>query len=67
MAMPKANNDHFSMKNTKFSRKEFIRSNSHETRGLNPIMTTFCEKHEILQTQFIHPTSHTSVDLTKIA
>ena len=50
MATPKANNDHFSMKNTKFSRKEFIRSNSGETHGLNPIMTTFREKHEILQT-----------------
>ena len=50
MATPKANNDHFSAKNTKFSRKEFIHWNSHETHGLNPIMTTFREKHEILQT-----------------
>ena len=57
MAIPKANNDHFSMKNMKFFRKEFIHLNSRETHGLNPIMTTFCEKHKILQTQVIHPTS----------
>ena len=55
MATPKATNDHFSTKNTKFSRKEFIHPNSHETRGLDQIMTTFHEKkkkkkHKILQT-----------------
>ena len=50
MATPKATNDHFSVKNTKFSRKEFIHLNSRETHGLDQIMTTFREKHEILQT-----------------
>ena len=51
MAMPKANNDPFSTKNTKFSRKEFIHSNSHKTHGLNQIMTIFPRKHKILQTE----------------
>ena len=50
MVTPKATNDHFSAKNTKFSRKEFIRPNSRETRGLNQIMTISAKKHEILQT-----------------
>ena len=50
MATPKVNNDHFSAKNMKFSRKEFIHLNSRETHGLNQIMTIFREKQEILQT-----------------
>ena len=35
MVMPKANNDHFSVKNTKFSSKEFIWPYSHKTHGLD--------------------------------
>ena len=68
MATPKANNDHFSAKKTKFSRKEFIHSNSRETHRLNQIMTIFREKNTKFSRQkFIPPNSHESADLTKIA
>ena len=68
MATSKATNDHFPAKNMKFSRKQFIRPNSRETRGLDHIMTTFCEKHEILQTGIYSTISpRKSADLTKIA
>ena len=50
MATPKATNDHFSMKNTKFSRRVIIRPNSRETHALDLVTTTFPIKHEILQT-----------------
>ena len=68
MTTPKATNDHFSAKNTKFSRKEFIRPNSRETRGLYQIMTTFPQKtrNSADRNLFGHITSK-SVDLTKIA
>ena len=68
MVTPKATNDHFSVKNTKFYRKEFIRPNSHETRGLNQIMTTFLRKTENSPDRnlFGH-IAMKSVDLTKIA
>ena len=42
MAMPKANNDHFSAKNTKFSRQEFIQPNSHESVDLTKIAQILC-------------------------
>ena len=68
MATPKATNDHFSTKNTKFSRKELIRPNSHETRGLDQIMTTFPRKtrNSPDRNLFSHITTK-SMDLTKIA
>ena len=68
MATPKATNDHFSAKNTKFSRKEFIRPNSHETHGLDQIMTTFPRRtrNSPEENLFGHITMK-SVDLTKIA
>ena len=68
MVTPKATNDHFSVKNTKFSRKEFIRLNSCETRGLDQIMTTFPRKTRNSPdwNLFGHITAK-SVDLTKIA
>ena len=57
MVTPKATNDHFPAKNTKFSRKEFIRPNSCETRGLDQIMTTFHEKKntKFSRQEFIQP------------
>ena len=68
MVTPKATNDHFSVKNTKFSRKEFIRPNSRETHGLDQIMTTFLQKTQDSPDRnlFGHITVK-SVDLTKIA
>ena len=66
MATPKATNDHFSMKNTKFSRKVFIRLNSRETRRLDLITTTFPQKtrNSPDRNLFSHITTK-SVDLTK--
>ena len=55
MAMPKANNDHFSAKNTKFSSKEFIRLNSCETHGLNQIMTISAKNTKFSRQEFIWP------------
>ena len=56
MVTPKATNDHFSVKNPKFSRKEFIRLNSHETHGLDQIMTTFLRKNtKFSRQEFIRP------------
>ena len=68
MATPKATNDHFSAKNTKFSRKEFIHPNSRETHGLDQIMTTFPRKtrNSPDRNLFGHITTK-SMDLTKIA
>ena len=68
MVTPKATNDHFSVKNMKFSRKEFIRPNSCETHGLDKIMTTFPQKTQNSPDRnlFGHITAK-SVDLTKIA
>ena len=57
MAMPKAKNDHFFMKNTKFARKEFIRLNSRETRGLNQIMTISAKNMKFSRQEFIRPYS----------
>ena len=66
MATPKATNDHISTKNTKFSRKEFIHPNSHETHRLDQIMTTFPRKtrNSPDRNLFGHITAK-SVDLTK--
>ena len=68
MVTPKATNDHFSVKNTKFSRKQFIRLNSRETHGLDQIMTTFPQKTQNSPDRnlFSHITGK-SMDLTKIA
>ena len=57
MATPKANNDHFSTKNTKFSRKEFIRLNSHKTRYFNQIMTISAKNTKFSRQKFIRPYS----------
>ena len=42
MAMPKANNDQFSAKSTKFSRQEFIQPNSHKSADLTKIAQISC-------------------------
>ena len=42
MATPKANNDHFSTKNMKFSRQEFIWPNGHESTDLTKIARILC-------------------------
>ena len=55
MATPKATNDHFSMKNMKFSRKEFIHPNSHETRRLDQIMTLSTTSTKFSRQEFIWP------------
>ena len=67
MVTPKATNDHFSVKNTKFSRKEFIHPNSCETCRLDQIMTTFPQKtrNSPDRNLFGHIITK-SVDLTKI-
>ena len=57
MAMPKANNDHFSAKNTKFSSKEFIHLNSCETHGLNQMMTISAKNTKFSRQEFIRPYS----------
>ena len=45
------------MKNTKFSSKEFIHSNSRETRGLNQIMTISAKNMKFSRQEFIRPYS----------
>ena len=55
MVTPKATNGHFSVKNTKFSRKEFIHPNSCETRGLDQIMTISMK---FSRQEFIWPYHH---------
>ena len=65
MATPKDTNDHFPQKNTKFSRKEFIRPNSRMTRGFDQIMTIF-PRNSPDKNLFGHITTK-SIDLTQIA
>ena len=68
MATPKATNDRFSVKNTKFFRKEFIRLNSRKTRGLDQIVTTFPRKtRNSPDTNLFGHITAKSIDLTKIA
>ena len=52
---PKATYGHFSMKNTKFSRKEFIHPNSCETCGLDQIMTISTKNTKFSRQEFIRP------------
>ena len=58
MVTPKATNGHFSAKNMKFSRKEFIRPNSRETRGLDQIMTISTKNMKFSRQEFIRPYHH---------
>ena len=60
----KDTNDHFSMKNMKFSRRDFIRPNSHVTRGSDQILTTF-PRNSPDKNLFGHVTAK-SIDLTPI-
>ena len=58
MATPKATNGHFSTKNTKFFRKEFIHPNSHETHRLDQIMTISVKNIKFSRQEFIRPYHH---------
>ena len=66
MATPKDTNDHFPQKkNTKFSRRDFIRPNSRVTHGSNQIMTIFPQNSPD-KNLFGHITAK-SIDLMQIA
>ena len=64
MAIPKETNEHFSAKYTNFSGKEIIRPNSHKTRRVDQMMTTF-PRNSPDNNLFSHATAK-SIHLTKL-
>ena len=61
MATPKVNNNHFSAKNMKFSRQEFIRPNSRESVDLTKIVRILCISR--LQGQIPAPSQTNNIQL----